>query len=93
MSIIQKRKRRIQRRRARAIKEKEMVTHSSILAWKIPWTEEPGVLQSTGLQKNGHNSATKPPPQRAVRIVNKRTRPNLEGMDRELEKVTLKRNI
>ena len=30
--------------------EKEMVTHSSILAWKIPWTEEPGRLQSMGLQ-------------------------------------------
>ena len=32
--------------------EKEMATHSSILAWKIPWTEEPGVLQSMGLQKS-----------------------------------------
>ena len=31
--------------------EKEMVTHSSILAWKIPWTEEPGGLQSTGSQR------------------------------------------
>ena len=31
--------------------EKEMATHSSILAWKIPWTEEPGGLQSLGLQK------------------------------------------
>ena len=30
--------------------EKEMATHSSILAWKIPWTEEPGKLQSIGLQ-------------------------------------------
>ena len=30
--------------------EKEMATHSSILAWKIPWTEEPGRLQSMGLQ-------------------------------------------
>ena len=30
--------------------EKEMATHSSILAWKIPWTEEPGRLQSTGSQ-------------------------------------------
>ena len=29
--------------------EKEMATHSSILAWRIPWTEEPGRLQSTGL--------------------------------------------
>ena len=35
--------------------EKEMATHSSILAWKIPWTEEPGRLQSMGLQKVGHN--------------------------------------
>ena len=30
--------------------EKEMATHSSILAWRIPWTEEPGGLQSMGLQ-------------------------------------------
>ena len=35
--------------------EKEMATQSSILAWKIPWTEEPGRLQSMGLQKVGHN--------------------------------------
>ena len=33
--------------------EKEMVTHSSILAWRIPWTEEPGRLQSMGLQRLG----------------------------------------
>ena len=33
--------------------EKEMATHSSILAWTIPWTEEPGGLQSTGLQRAG----------------------------------------
>ena len=32
--------------------EKEMVTHSSIPAWEIPWTEEPGGLQSMGLQKS-----------------------------------------
>ena len=32
--------------------EEEMATHSSILAWKIPWTEEPGVLQSMGSQKS-----------------------------------------
>ena len=31
--------------------EEEMATHSSILAWKIPWTEEPGGLQSMGLQR------------------------------------------
>ena len=33
--------------------EKGMATHSSILAWRLPWTEEPGGLQSTGLQKVG----------------------------------------
>ena len=38
--------------------EKEMATHSSILAWRIPWTEEPGGLQSVGSQKVGHNWAT-----------------------------------
>ena len=32
--------------------EKEMAAHSSILAWEIPWTQEPGRLQSTGLQKS-----------------------------------------
>ena len=36
----------------------EMATHSSILAWEIPWIEEPGRLQSMGLQKAGHNSVT-----------------------------------
>ena len=35
--------------------EKEMATHSIILAWRIPWTEEPGGLQSMGLQRAGHN--------------------------------------
>ena len=35
--------------------EKEMATHSSIHAWKIPWTEEPGGLQSVGLQRVGHD--------------------------------------
>ena len=38
--------------------EKEMTTHSSTLAWKIPWTEEPGGLQSIGSQRVGHNRAT-----------------------------------
>ena len=35
--------------------EKEMATHSSILAWKIPWTEEPERLQSTGWQRVGYD--------------------------------------
>ena len=38
--------------------EKEMATHSSIHAWKIPWTEEPGGPQSMGLQRVGHDWAT-----------------------------------
>ena len=38
--------------------EKEMATHSSILAWRIPWMEEPGRLQSMGSQRVGHDWAT-----------------------------------
>ena len=37
--------------------EEEMAAHFSILAWKIPWTEEPGGLQYTGLQRVGHDWA------------------------------------
>ena len=39
----------------RSSPEKEMATHSSILAWKIPWTEEPGGLQSMGSHRVEHN--------------------------------------
>ena len=35
--------------------EKEMAIHSSTVAWKIPWTEEPGTLQSMGSQRVGHD--------------------------------------
>ena len=42
--------------------EKEMATHSSILARKIPWIEEPGRLQSMGSQNVGHNLTNTPPP-------------------------------
>ena len=38
--------------------EKEMATHSSILVWEIPWTEEPGGLQFMGSQRIGHELAT-----------------------------------
>ena len=38
--------------------EKEMATHSNILAWRIPWTKEPGGLQSMGLWRVGHDWAT-----------------------------------
>ena len=39
--------------------EKKMATHSSILAWETPWTEEPGGLQPMGSQRIGHDLATK----------------------------------
>ena len=39
--------------------EKEMATHASVLAWEIPWTEEPGGMQSTGSQRFGHDRMTK----------------------------------
>ena len=42
--------------------EKEMVTQSSILAWRIPWTENPGRLQSTSSQRVGHDWANSPSP-------------------------------
>ena len=42
--------------------EKGMATHSRILAWRIPWTEEHGRLQTMGSQRVGHDLATKPPP-------------------------------
>ena len=41
--------------------EEEKATQSIILAWEIPWTEEPGGLQSMGLQRVRHDLATKPP--------------------------------
>ena len=39
--------------------ENEMATHSGILAWEIPWTEEPDILQSMGSQRVGHDLTTK----------------------------------
>ena len=43
--------------------EEETATHSSILAWSTPWTEDPGRLQSMGVTRNVHDLATKPLPQ------------------------------
>ena len=40
---------------SRLVKEKAMAPHSSTLAWKLPWTEEPGRLQSVGSRRVGHN--------------------------------------
>ena len=48
--------------------EKGKATHSSILAWRIPWPEEPGRLQSMGLQRVGHNWATKHIPAQKTRV-------------------------
>ena len=39
----------------RSLEQEELATHSSILAWEIPWTEEPGGLQSMGLQRVEHD--------------------------------------
>ena len=47
--------------------EEEMSTHSRILAWEIPWTEEPGGLQSMGPQIIGHDLATEQTPTTIVR--------------------------
>ena len=41
--------------------KEEMATHPSVLAWRIPWTEVPGGLQSMGSQRVGHHSATEHP--------------------------------
>ena len=40
--------------------EEKMATHSRIIAWEIPWTEEPGGLQSMGSKRIGHDLVTKP---------------------------------
>ena len=50
----------------RKILEKEMATHSSILAWTILWTEEPGGLQPVGSRRVRHDSVTKPPPPKTI---------------------------
>ena len=60
MAQTVKRLSRMRETRARALGwedplEKEMAIHSSTIAWKIPWTEEPGRLQSMGSQRIGHN--------------------------------------
>ena len=54
--------------------EKGTATHSSILAWRIPWTEEPGGLQSMGSQRVRHDLATKQPPPIKILISSGNTR-------------------
>ena len=46
-----------------------MATYSSRVAWETPWTEEPGRLQSTGLQRVGFDLATNPPPLQVINHV------------------------
>ena len=50
--------------------ENDVATHSSILSWRIPWTEEPGGLQSMGLQRVGHDWVTN-----RFQMVNMRVQP------------------
>ena len=49
--------------------EKEMAIHSSTIAWKIPWTEEPGRLQSIGLQRVRHDGATSLNKHRVTQVI------------------------
>ena len=49
--------------------EREMATHSRILTWRIPWTEEPDRRQSIGITRVRHDLATKPPPPQEVLAV------------------------
>ena len=48
--------------------EEELATHSSVLAWRIPWADEPGGLQSMGLQRVGYDLATKQQQQKTIII-------------------------
>ena len=73
--------------------EKEIATHSSILAWEIPWTEKPGRLQSMGLQGVGHNSGTKQPQKQlnVIMVVTEHLllRPLCFGLSKRSEKKTV----
>ena len=60
--------------------EKEMATHSSILAWEIPWTEGPGRLQSMGLQKVGHDLVTEQ--QQQFYLLNQTNQPKAKETNR-----------
>ena len=60
--------------------EKEMATHRSLLAWRIPWTEEPGRLQSVGSQRAGHDLATKQQRHREVKLLLEVRHPESEGL-------------
>ena len=67
-----------------------MATHSSILDWKIPWTEEPSMLQSMGSQRVGLDLVTKPPPsicwlsgkESAYNAGSRRNQDSISGLER-----------
>ena len=56
----------------------EMATHSSILAWRMPWTEEPGGLQSMGLRRVGHNKGTEQQQEAFLALDGTSKEPNFE---------------
>ena len=65
--------------------EEGMATHSTVLAWRIPWTEEPGGLQSMGLQRVGHNWATNTSTSKGIRMQKESPSfpcPHTEGVGR-----------
>ena len=62
--------------------DKGMATHSSILAWRIPWTEEPGGLQYMGSQRVGHDRAAK---HRGVRELGRKGKAHREGLQTSQE--------
>ena len=67
-----------------------MATHSSILAWEIPWMEGPGRLQSMGQQRVAHDLVTKPPPsicwlsgkESAYNAGSRRNQDSISGLER-----------
>ena len=64
-----------------------MATHSSILAWEIPWMEEPGRLQSMGLQRVRHDwQATVPKSDKLEDVDKLPETPNLPGLNQEEKK-------
>ena len=68
--------------------EQEMATHSGILAWEIPWAEKTGRLQFLGLQRVGHNLATKQQQQRKIKtILGILKRMNFTELDKSLYKI------
>ena len=66
--------------------EKEVATHSSILVWEIPWTEEHGGLPSIGLQRVGYNLATKQQQMLIFQVLHKEKSSFIMVQDEKLEK-------